>query len=140
MRVLAAIGVALWAGGAQAATLHCSFTEPFFSIDYDSSTGKVVYLSPDEFDDDGKPVPKTMAENAKLVREENPGEHQIFYLKAGEKTLLTLKLTGQGSDGMSDMMFPFEATSMGPHAGGCETNKAQAHNISQFYEDFGISY
>lgn len=141
MRLRAAIlAVGLSAGAAQAGELHCSFTEPFFTIDYDSATGKVIYLSPNEVDDDGKLLPRTMAENAKIVREEASGEHEIFYLKAGEETLLTLKLTGRGSDGMSDMMFPFEATGMGPHAGGCETNNAPAHNISQFYEDFGIQF
>lgn len=138
MIVAAAAGCIL-ANPAGAGTLHCSFTEPFLTIDYDSATGKAIYLSPDEFDDDGKMVPKVMAESAKLVPEPGWQDDPVFYLMNGTEKLLTIKMTGRGSDGMSDARFPFEAWS-GGREGGCETDTVHAWDPSEFRDGFGIPY
>ena len=141
MRTLVAVALSVGFAGqaAQAGTLSCSFTEPFFTIDYDSANGKVTVISPDRFDDDGKMVPEILAENAKLVAEPNWQEHPTFYLKDGDKTILTLIASGQGSDGMSEAQFPFEGRAMG-WTGGCETAKIPAWALFDFHEDFGVQF
>jgi hypothetical protein len=140
MRILVAtIATALTVQIAQAGTLHCSFTEPFFTIDYDSMTGKVVMISPDHFDDEGKMIPETLAEAAKLIAEPDWQDHPTFHLKNGDETILTLKASGNGSDGMSDGNFPFEGI-RGKLIGGCETGKIRAWDIYEFQEDFGIPF
>ena len=68
-RLLAGLGLALMLLPleAQAGVLSCSFTEPFFSISFDSATGVVTWVSADESDPDtGKPIPKILATSAKL--------------------------------------------------------------------------
>jgi len=133
---LAAAGIGM--GGAQGATLHCTFTEPFIAIDFDTATGIVQLISPDEADPaTGKPVPRTIGTDAKLVREDAWKDFQTFYLKAGGETLMTLQLTGLADDGMSERIFPFVGR-YGELAGGCETEAAPAYDLSRVYDDFGI--
>lgn len=133
---VAATGLCLLAGGAQAGMLHCSFTEPFFTVTFDSATGKVTWLSPDVFDENGQPVPKVIAENAKLEFTDPDGDRTKLALKNGAETILRLELTGQGSDGMSDNVFPFEAW-YGTRDGGCDTGKYPAWDVYSLLEDLG---
>ena len=141
MRVLLAgvvVGLCTVPGGA--AQLHCSFTEPFFSIAYDTATGKVILTSADEFDGDGNLVPRLLGENVKVVREDKWKDFETLYLKAGDETILTIKITGQGSDGMSDNQYPFEGIYGERNIGGCETDKIKSFDVYQLYEDFGVKY
>ena len=109
-RILAALALLLSVAPSQAGTMRCSFTEPFFSIIFESETGKVTVISPDVTDPDtGKPVPEVLAEHAKLERSDPAGDPMSFRLVNGSDTILELKLTGKGSDGMSENLFPFEA-------------------------------
>ena len=58
-RILAALALLLSVAPSQAGTMRCSFTEPFFSIIFESETGKVTVISPDVTDPDtGKTVPE----------------------------------------------------------------------------------
>ncbi|MBX3575659.1 MAG: hypothetical protein KF723_00520 [Rhizobiaceae bacterium] len=140
MRIALAAAAALcFAGTASAGTLHCTFTEPFFNIDYDSATGKIIYTSPNDVDDNGQIKPIIVTETGKLVPDPDWQDHPKLYLKNGDETIVTLTATGQGSDGMSESQFPFEAWSSG-REGGCETGKIPAWEIYEFYEDFGIPF
>jgi uncharacterized membrane protein len=136
--LIATFATMLFGHAAAAGTLHCSFTEPFFSIEYDSATSRMVYTSPNEVDENGEMIPY-ISENAKLVADPNWQEPPTFYLKNGEETVVTLLGSGRGSDGMSESQFPFQAWSMG-REGGCSTGKIPAWEIYDFHEDFGIPF
>lgn len=139
-RWFAAVSVlSLAVGPAEAGTMRCSFTEPFYSIVFESESGKVTVISPDVTDPEtGKPVPEVLARNAKLERADPPGDGLTFRLVNGGDTILELKLTGKGSDGMSDNLYPFEAW-RGRHDGGCETDKYQAFDTYELVEDLGAT-
>lgn len=122
---------------AGAATLTCSFTEPFFSLSFDSATGRLTYLSADDTDPaTGDPVPK-ITEGVRLVRDEQWQDVQSMRLLKGDDVLLQVKVTGDGSDGMSDSVYPFEGIS-GSNVGGCQTDKVKAYNLLEVWNDLGV--
>jgi uncharacterized membrane protein len=131
---LMALPVESWAG-----TLECQFTEPFFTISFDSRTGTVTEISADVTDPDtGKPIPRILAEGARL-RVVNPdGDGLTLRLEKGDQWIMQLRLTGQGSDGMSESIYPFEAT-LGTNIGGCATGKYPAFRTYDMLEDLGAS-
>lgn len=136
-RGLLALAFAAMSAEGQAGTLSCHFTEPFFSITYDSRTGTVTLLSADVTDPDtGKPIPEILAEGAKL-RSVPPDDYQPrLKLEKDGKTILDLELTGQGSDGMSENIYPFDGT-YGTRVGGCETAKYPAYDTYDLLQDIG---
>lgn len=122
---------------AQAGVLTCRFTEPFFDVVFDSATGAVVTASADDSDPvTGKPVPKTIADHARLVLADGWEGSPKALLKEGDKTLLELAMD-QGSDGMSETVFPMSGT-FGDVVGGCETDKVRAFDLYELYGDLGI--
>ena len=144
-RTILALALALAASAAEAGTLRCSFTEPWFTIDFDSATGKVTYVSPDEFDEaTGQPKPRVIAEGARVRR---PGAWQdvpkLVLEKPGKSLtdpyvpIVEMSVTGQGSDGMSDFNFPFEGK-YEQWAGGCDTDKAPAYDMAEVYQGIGV--
>jgi hypothetical protein len=136
--IFAAAALSLAIGEGHAGTLRCSFTEPFFTITFDSGTGTVTEISADVTDPNtGQPIPNVLAEGATL-RVVNPdGDGLTLHLEKGTETILELHLTGQGSDGMSDNIFPFEAR-RGTLEGGCETAKYPAFDTYDMLEDLGM--
>jgi len=142
-----ALPVALAATAAEAGTLSCSFTEPFFTIEFDSATGKVTYTSPDEFDEvSGQPKPRLLSETARIRRAGVWGTAETYFLEtpgkdpaAQPEIILEIRVTGRGEDGMSDTVFPFEGRyGEGRLVGGCEASKAQACNIYDVYEELAV--
>lgn len=131
---------------ATAGTLSCSFTEPFFTIEFDSATGKVVLTSPDEFEEGtGKPKPRLLSETARIRRSGVWDTYETYFLETPGKgaatppeVILEIKVTGRGSDGMSEAVFPFEGR-YGPLIGGCEASKAQAYDVYEVYEDLAVA-
>lgn len=124
-------------GQSHAGTLICHFTEPFFTITYDSRTGTVVRTSFDVADPDtGKPIPEILAEGATLRAVPSDDYRRKLKLEKGSETILDLKLTGQGSDGMSESLYPFEAM-YGVRDGGCSTDKYPSYDIHDLLEDIG---
>ena len=135
--VLAAAGVLL-AGESEAGTLRCSFTEPFFTITWDSADGRVIELSADVTDPDtGKPVPTILSEHAKLSVPDPTGDPYRLILGDDNETILELNLTGLGNDGMSESRFPFEAR-RGKLDGGCDTARYPAFDPYQLLQDLGV--
>jgi uncharacterized membrane protein len=135
-----AVVLALLAGESHAGVLHCNFTEPFFTITFDSSTGKVIWLSHDVSDPDtGKPIPQTLAEGARLRLVNPDGDGRTFRVETDTSHILQLRLTGQGSDGMSENIFPFEAN-YGGWVGGCATEKYPAFDTYEIVNDLGWKY
>lgn len=130
---------------ASAGTLRCSFTEPFFSIDFDSATGIATFTSADEADPEtGEIKPRIIAEGARIRR---PGDWvdvpklvlEVPAKAAGQEPeiILEIAVTGNGSDGMSDFVFPFEGR-YGRLVGGCEAGKAPAYDMYEVYQDLGV--
>ncbi len=125
-------------GSAAAGVLTCHFTEPFFVIVFDSATGIVTLTSPDDSDPEtGKIEPKVIAEGAKLTRSDAWVGYPTLTLDAGEERILDIKFTGQGSDGMSETVFPMEGV-YGTNVGGCEATRAPAYDLYELYRDLGI--
>lgn len=123
---------------ATAGMLTCRFTEPFFDVAFDSTTGVVTLTSPDDSDPEtGKIVPKVIAEGARLTRSGAWVGYPTLTLDAGDERILDIKLTGQGSDGMSETVFPMEGV-YGTYVGGCEATKAPAYDLYELYQDLGI--
>lgn len=138
-RTVLSLPLALFSAHALAGTLACEFTEPFFSIGFDSKTGAVTFASPDEADPDtGRIVPKIIAEGARLRSIEDSVPPRIV-LEADDTTLLDITISGRGSDGMSARLYPMEGV-YGRFAGGCEASLAASFDLYDLYEDLGIAF
>lgn len=106
---------------ARADIINCSFTEPFVDSSYSMSQSTLTYTNFDS----GKTVIKNVSFQIKSAG--------VFELvdKSG-KVLQTLTLNGQGSNGMSDAIYPYDVkdTSMDKNAnnglGGCTSNKLKS--------------
>jgi hypothetical protein len=145
-RALAAVALLAGIGTpAMAGKLRCSFTEPFFDIEFDSATGRVVYTSPHEVEEGtDKPKPRVLAEGARIRRSGAWETFDVLFLETPGKDAATppniiieIKVTGQGSDGMSKSVFPFEGRH-GGWVGGCETGKAPAYDSNEVFHDLGV--
>ena len=123
---------------AQAGVLSCSFTEPFFSITFDSATGVVTRVSADETDPDtGKPIPKVLAQGARLELLDYDATGQKLRLANAGETLLDLQVTMQADDGMSDSTYPMEGK-YGSNTGGCYTDKFPPFDPYEMLEGLGL--
>jgi hypothetical protein len=137
-RLLAGLALMLLPLEARAGVLSCSFTEPFFSISFDSATGVVTWVSADESDPDtGKPIPKILATSAKLEILDYDASGQKLRLSNGSETLLDLKITMQADDGMSESTYPMEGK-YGSNTGGCYTDKFPPFDPYEMMEGLGL--
>lgn len=103
---------------AQAAIISCNFTEPFFSLKYDTTTYELVRT---ENDGNGEVVTET--KSAALLFKSST---KFELISEDKKVLLKLNLNFNGSDGMSDIIYPYEAELLMEDGsslwGGCESN------------------
>jgi hypothetical protein len=112
---------------AQADIINCYFTEPFISSEYSMVQQTLTYT--DAFGSDDGQASTSVTKNVSFQIK----AAGVFELvdKDG-KVLQTLKLNDQGSDGMSDLIYPYEAQDRGVHKsanggyGGCESNFLKA--------------
>ena len=132
---------ALWAPDpAAAGVLTCNFTEPFLTLVFDTASGVVTQTSSDDEDPDiGKPVPRTIATGAHMVRADDWQGYPTLYVEAAGRRILEIRTSGQGSDGMSEFVYPFDGT-YGALVGGCETTKAPAYDLYEVMQDLGVDY
>lgn len=93
-----------------AETIYCSFTEPFLTVNYNSDTSKVVVASPTE----------GSAEFPAHMTFQKDGILKITV--EGFDHYMEVNTTKEGSDGMSDFVYPFEGVVNGQLYGGCETD------------------
>ncbi len=101
-----------------AENIKCTFTEPFLTTTYNSETGKITIENPDH----GKatvPVKVEFTQNGTLILS-----------SAKISQTLEIFLIVEGSDGMSDFVYPFEGVINGYDGGvdgklfgGCESDK-----------------
>jgi uncharacterized membrane protein len=82
---------------AHAEKFECGFTEPFYTLKYDTTT-RLLSLK-DE-----------VMSKARIIRgvEFAIEASNEFSLRKGDKELARIKLTNEGSDGMSSTIYPFE--------------------------------
>jgi hypothetical protein len=109
---------------AHADVIHCVFTEPFVNSTYSMTQSKLTYR-----DSEGK---ETIYQNVSFqIRAAGTFEIQ----DANKNVLQVLNLNNQGSDGMSDSVFPYDVqdkTSLtGEHGGrgGCVSNLLKATSV-----------
>lgn len=102
----------------KAESIYCSFTEPFLTVSYNSDTNKVKVDSPE----DGS------AEADAHVEFQKGGILKIT--AEGIAQYLEVNLTKEGSDGMSDFIYPFEGIISQQMYGGCETDTLKKHGPS----------
>ena len=117
MKMLAFIPMFLVSAAAHADVIKCFFTEPFVNSTYDTKKAKLV------FKDSADRI--TIYPNA-TFEIKGPAD---FEIRAKDGTVLqTLKLDNQGSDGMSDFVYPYSVkddsglTGSPSGYGGCESN------------------
>jgi uncharacterized membrane protein len=122
----------LVAAESRAGTLTCHFTEPFFTIVFDSATGRVVRSG----SDDGSGIGRrsVLATDARLERRANEREDNTFALTSGGREILMLRLDGRGSDGMSERIYPFRGRYR-RQEGGCDTVHDPAWDFDALLDD-----
>ena len=111
---------------AKADTINCSFTEPFIVTSYSMAEQTLTYVNP---------IGKNGKEEVSVI---NNVSFQIqaagvFELVSKDgKVLQTLKLNYNGSDGMSDTVYPYDVKDNSPIMtsnmgfGGCTSNNLKA--------------
>lgn len=98
------------AGSANAESIHCSFTEPFISVTYNSDRNIVKLISPDSGTTELKG--KISFQKGGILKISMEGLTQS----------VEVNLNKEGSDGMSDFIYPFEGKLDDTLFGGCETD------------------
>lgn len=129
MKMLSFIAVAATTMAAQADIITCQFTEPFVSSQYSMAQQTLKYESPFT-GDNGKPEIKLIKNVSFQIVSAG-----VFELRTKDgKVLQTLTLTNNGSDGMSDIVYPYDVTDRGFHKsdmggiGGCSSNLLKKNN------------
>lgn len=130
----------------QEEVLVCSFTEPFFTIVYNADTNLVTYTGVDMYDELNEDfMVLTLATQARfeaVPSVDTEGNEYIYPTQGSEFRLLddkgdvivTLTLSYQGSDGMSDFLYPFDAIHSSGHVGGCYSTSAPLIDPLDIYE------
>lgn len=109
-------------------TISCSFTEPFFTLDVDLEKKTVTRTEPNWDSQDLGTKVTVIAEGISLAHDfSDPLAPTFAIVSAGGSAILDLSLDMQGSDGMSDVIFPFSARHGGMW-GGCESDKLKGHD------------
>ena len=112
----------------------CSFTEPFVSLEYDSSKGTLATITPDDYVElpDGSSKANPVVTEGVSLRVTATGKFELVD-NAGV-VLYELELTNAGSDGMSDTVYPFDIKAkssqlMPPdYLGGCSSTSLKSTN------------
>lgn len=90
---------------AKADVYYCNFTEPFITVQLDTDTGKLVWDQADQSILPSEVKLKASRENANAV------EADLQFTTAAKNFVITLALdlNTQGSDGMSEFIYPIQA-------------------------------
>jgi uncharacterized membrane protein len=106
---------------AQADIFRCSFTEPFYSVTYSTTTRELEISGPEN------------GQNLSNVSFQIRGRGSFELLSRTNQRLMTLNLNFQGSDGMSDFTYPYVGKIVSRSianqilTGGCESNFLRKH-------------
>jgi uncharacterized membrane protein len=116
--LIVVLAVTVFYSAAQADVIQCGFTEPFVSTTYSMAQQTLTYKNDVE-------------KNQKVIKNvsfqiKDAGTFELVS-KNGD-VLQTIKLTNNGSDGMSDTLYPYEVKDSGlvkfanGGIGGCSSN------------------
>jgi uncharacterized membrane protein len=116
MKILALAALLVSTAPAHAGVIACTFTEPFLTIRVDESTQEVTFRNETEKREFRFPAQQITKD----------GNYSLVVFGAGGNNAWNLEydLDGQGSDGMSDQVYPYSAVlTKGVsdlHHGGCK--------------------
>lgn len=116
------------AQAAQTTKLECGFTEPFFNLDIDLVKKEITKTSPNWEQGGEGTVSEIIATNIRLqsdLRDPLAPKYQI--VGSNGAIIAHLQLDMAGSDGMSDIVYPFNIQFDGMH-GGCSSNLIKTVN------------
>jgi hypothetical protein len=103
--------------------ITCSFTEPFFTIEWNEATGQVKRVDAHEMEwDDKGNVVKDNAVITEGYSKVKVGENTYDIRNAKGDVAVRLVLDFQGNDGMSDVITPYTGRA-GTLYGGCSSNR-----------------
>lgn len=124
-KLFATAALMLFANVSHADIIKCSFTEPFISSTYSTTQSTLTYI--DHGDIEAKRVIKNVSFQIK-----GPGAFELVDSKG--TVLQKLTLNNNGSDGMSENVYPYEVQDLGMYGanngiGGCSSNylKTEQH-------------
>lgn len=116
--------ISLTATSVFAKTYVCHFTEPFLTVKYRVGFQALTVSGPDL---------KTSL-NLNVERVTTTDGSLVMIIDTQGNSILNMKLTGQGSDGMSDTLYPFEGRYTDKtgqtHIGGCDLKKGLGNGKS----------
>lgn len=113
---------------ANADVVKCIFTEPFFSLIINTDTKVVSLEEPDYDSDNGELKTTVIAKNIRISKLKLSNvsaliDYPQYTIKDNKnKEILTLSLNYQGTDGMSDLLYPY-STTYKSYYGGCYSDK-----------------
>ncbi len=117
MKTLSILALALFSVSAQAEVITCNFTEPFITmnVNEEAKTIEVIDNSMDE----------THFYQMNEFGTEKDGRTRVGYGEGIDASVLIYVKDGKGTDGMSDMIYPYSAESWASHSdvlyGACYT-------------------
>ena len=121
--------------------LTCNFTEPFITVQYDANTKVVTKTGVENYDEATDDfIAVVLSENAeiRLAAPDQVGIYDLVDVATGT-ILLSMELNGNGTDGMSDQLYPFSAVYQNIY-GGCSTDTAPVVDTIKVMEQLGASY
>lgn len=116
MKAILSLTILLSSFAAKADIIKCYFTEPFLTVTYSMTQSKLTVK--DEATQD------TYSIKAVSFQIKGPGQFELW--NSSNKAIMELDLNFQGSDGMSDNIYPYTAMylnkGIGILYGGCTSN------------------
>ena len=111
--------------------IHCTFTEPFFSLHFDLKKREVLIDEPNLNNGGRTSVTRVIAKGIRVrTHMSDPFLPKYSVLTSSGKLLASLTLDVQGSDGMSDIISPFSIKYENWY-GGCSSNQIKEINPNE---------
>ncbi len=107
-------------------TIECSFTEPFFALTVDLEKKTVTRVEPDWENDAGKTKSTVIARGIRVktnMKDVFRPEYKI--LAADGSVVAEMTFDNEGSNGMSDTVFPYSMKYDGM-LGGCSSDRVKS--------------
>jgi uncharacterized membrane protein len=127
MKIFLTLALATFSLAAKAETVNCVFTEPFFSVQVNEAAGTVLVNTPEG--DYTYPLLEITRIN---------GDTRVIYGNdIEENSVLVFRKDWQGTDGMSDFVYPYSAEfwegDSQIHYGGCSTETEKPREMDYGY-------